>query len=98
MHAEKSLYKFSRSEIKYFRNMDRIKGEMEREDMKRYAYKTGHAEGHAAGHAAGHAEGHAEGRDAEKLEIAKNALAEGIPPETIQKITGLDIQDIMSLT
>ena len=51
MHAEQSLYKLSWSEKRYFRNMDRIKGEMEREDAKRYAMKIGHAEGKAEGEA-----------------------------------------------
>jgi hypothetical protein len=38
-----------------------------------------------------------EGREDEKLEIARNALAEGSTPEFIQKITGLDLEIIQGL-
>jgi predicted transposase/invertase (TIGR01784 family) len=41
-------------------------------------------------------EGLAEGRIARQEEIARNALAEGIPIEIIQKITGLDVDTIKS--
>ena len=39
----------------------------------------------------------AEGRFNEKLEIARNLLAEGSTPEFIQKITGLDMETIENL-
>jgi hypothetical protein len=39
------------------------------------------------------AEGRAEGR----AEVARNALAQGLEPEIVQKITGLDIQTITGL-
>jgi predicted transposase/invertase (TIGR01784 family) len=38
-----------------------------------------------------------EGREERDTEVAKNALAAGLPIETIQKITGLDIETIKSL-
>jgi predicted transposase/invertase (TIGR01784 family) len=45
----------------------------------------------------GHAQGIAEGMDKNKLEVAKNALAKGLPVEMIHEITGLDIETIRSL-
>ena len=38
-----------------------------------------------------------EAREDEKLEIARNLLAEGTTPEFIQKVTGLDIETIRNL-
>lgn len=43
------------------------------------------------------AEGRAEGREEERLDIARNMKAEGISPQLITKLTGLDIQDIETL-
>jgi len=40
---------------------------------------------------------HEEGREDEKIDIARNALAEGLTPEIIQKITGLSEEDIKEL-
>ena len=45
----------------------------------------------------GHEEGIEEGRVNEKIEIARNLLAEGSTPDFIQKITGLDIEAIENL-
>ena len=45
----------------------------------------------------GHEEGIEEGRINEKIEIARNLLAEGSTPDFIQKITGLDIETIKAL-
>jgi len=42
-------------------------------------------------------EGHDDGCEDEKLEIAMNALAEGLVPELVQKITGLDMDTIEGL-
>ena len=42
----------------------------------------------------GIAEGRLEGRTDEKLEIARNLLTEGMTPEFVQKITGLDLETI----
>ena len=41
--------------------------------------------------------GREEGRDEEKIEIARNALAEGATTEFVQKITGLDVETINKL-
>jgi predicted transposase/invertase (TIGR01784 family) len=38
-----------------------------------------------------------EGQAEEKLEIARNLLAEGSTPEFVQKITGLDLETIQGL-
>jgi predicted transposase YdaD len=39
-----------------------------------------------------------EGREERGVEIAKNALAEGLPVKVIQKITGLDMETIKQLS
>jgi len=49
------------------------------------------------GFAEGHAEGHEEGSEESKLTIARNALAEGLTPDIVQKITGLDLETIKNL-
>lgn len=45
----------------------------------------------------GHAEGLEEGIEKEKITIARNCLKESLPVETIQKITGLTIEQINAL-
>jgi len=40
---------------------------------------------------------HEEGREKTQEEIARNALVEGFPLETVQKITDLDIQAIHNI-
>jgi hypothetical protein len=42
-------------------------------------------------------EGRDEGLEKGRKEIARKALAEGIPPNTISKITGLDIRAVKKL-
>jgi len=42
-------------------------------------------------------EGKAEGRAEGKVETARNALAEGLPIDTIRKITGLSPEEIAKL-
>jgi len=44
-----------------------------------------------------HEEALQEGREERNIEIARNALAEGLPIEVIQKITGLDLEAIKQL-
>ena len=39
-------------------------------------------------------EGREEGRTVKSLEIARNLLAEGLPPEFVRKTTGLSAEDI----
>ena len=41
--------------------------------------------------------GHAEGKIEERLEVARNALAEGVSIDLIQRITGLDSETIKNL-
>jgi predicted transposase/invertase (TIGR01784 family) len=55
------------------------------------------AKGHAQGHAEGHAEGHDEGRLEEKIENSRNALAQGLAPEMVYRITGLPLADVIAL-
>ena len=43
------------------------------------------------------AEGREEGRAEYQLEVARNALAKGIPPEIVQEITGLEMEIIKNL-
>jgi predicted transposase/invertase (TIGR01784 family) len=45
----------------------------------------------------GREEGNAEGAERALLSTARNALAKGIPVETVQEITGLDMVVIESL-
>ncbi|MCL2809600.1 MAG: hypothetical protein FWD24_06000 [Treponema sp.] len=42
-------------------------------------------------------ESHAEAFDERNRTIAQNALAEGLTPEIVQKITGLDLETIQGL-
>ena len=63
------------------------------EDFVEAIIESEREEAHAQGHAKGHAQGHVEGR----VEVARNALAEGYSAETIQRITGLDIETIKNL-
>jgi len=46
----------------------------------------------------GRKEGLAEGKKEERIEIARNALAEDATPEFVQKITGLDLETIKGLS
>ena len=49
------------------------------------------------GYDAGKAEGLEEGAKAEKIEIAKNLLKDGIPIEVVSKNTGLSIEELEKL-
>jgi predicted transposase/invertase (TIGR01784 family) len=46
--------------------------------------------------AKGRKEGREEGREQGREEVARNALAKGLPLDTIGEITGLDIEAIKS--
>ena len=74
----------------YYRRMMALSDET---SARNYAIETGLARGYKKGMKKGRAEGHAE----EKLEIARNALAEGASIEFIQKITGLSPEVIEKL-
>jgi len=88
MQAEKVLKRESRSFLKYMREIDAIKNEMERYYMK----KNARAEGLAEGLAEGKAEGHAE-----KLEIARKMKTKGLPLAEIVDITGLSTEAVEHL-
>jgi predicted transposase YdaD len=45
----------------------------------------------------GRVEGRMEGRVEERHEVARNALAKGLPPAVISEITGLDARTISAL-
>lgn len=57
----------------------------------------GRAEGRAEGRSEGRVEGKAEGKAEEKLQIAQNLKALGIDIQTIQKSTGLTVEEINNL-
>jgi predicted transposase/invertase (TIGR01784 family) len=65
--------------------------------LKTEASAEGRAEGHKEGLAEGRTEGLTEGREEEKQTIARNALAEGLTPDFVQKITGLSLDEITKL-
>ena len=56
------------------------------EDAKKVWYEDGMEDGIE--------KGREDGQEEEKLRIARNLMAEGSPPEFVQKITGLDIETI----
>jgi hypothetical protein len=62
--------------------------------IERLLIETGWA---AEWEARGRTEGEARGLEKGRAEVARNALAQGLKPEVVQKITGLDIQTITSL-
>ena len=92
MRAEKSLVKVSRDYEKYIRNMNEIKNSMDRASREERIREKGHAEGKIEGLEIGRFELYEE-----KLQIARNLLAEGSTPEFVQKITGLDLETIEKL-
>ena len=96
MHAEKSVVKISRSYKKFIRELSAIKNEMEAEAWENRIRTEGINEGLTEGREKGLAEGRAEGQR-EKLQIARNLLAEGSTPDFVQKITGLDLETITNL-
>ena len=74
---------------RFHRNLAKVDERMLHEQWKE--------DGMEEGKAIGIAEGLAEGSKKEKLAIARNALAEGYSPESIQKITGLSLDEIAKL-
>jgi predicted transposase/invertase (TIGR01784 family) len=59
--------------------------------------ETARMEGTVEGREQGLAEGRAEGRAEEKMLIARNLLAEGMPPEIVAKVTGLTTEEVLRL-
>ena len=68
------------------------------EDAIAYAREEGLEEGLEVGLEKGREEGKEEGQEVATFAIARNALAEGLPPEFVQKITGLDMETITNLS
>ncbi|MCL2441650.1 MAG: PD-(D/E)XK nuclease family transposase, partial [Treponema sp.] len=84
MRADKEVKKHDRSWLKYMRNVSREKDRIDERYRNIAAYKRGCEEEREKAHQ-------------EKLSIARNALAEGLTPEFIQKITGLSLDEIAKL-
>ena len=68
------------------------------EEIATIRYNEGREEGWEGGLERGREEGWEGGREEEKAIIAMNLLAEGSTPEFVQKITGLDLETIQSLS
>jgi hypothetical protein len=68
-----------------------------KEEAREEGREEGLAEGREEGLEKGREEGLEEGLSKGKLEIARNALTEGLSVEFVQKITGLDIETITNL-
>jgi len=81
MRAEKEVAKLNRSWLKYMRNISNEKDKIDRAYELRRLRK----------------EVIAEVRVEEKIALARNALSEGFSPESIQKITGLSLEEIAKL-
>ena len=81
MRAEKAVTKLSRDEVRYARRVARMKDEYDRAMLYNSVVKQ--IEG--------------EIRKQRDVEIARNALAEGLTPEFVQEITGLDLETIKGL-
>jgi hypothetical protein len=60
-------------------------------------FREGQEEGWEKGHEEGWEKGHEEGWEKGREEIAKNALAQGMSPDTVSLITGLDIVTVKKL-
>ena len=75
----------------------RYKAEVDREAFRIAAHDKGLEEGRAEGRAEGRTEGRAEGVGEGLKKAARGMKAEGIPVETIVKITGLPLEQISSL-
>jgi len=71
--------------------------EVWREDAREDGLEEGRAQGLEQGRAQGREDGLEEGRNERNIQIARNALAEGLSREFIQKITGLDMETIQQL-
>jgi predicted transposase/invertase (TIGR01784 family) len=68
------------------------------DDALAVRFEEGREEGIEEGMEKGMEKGREKGREEGREEIARNALMEGIPTETIQKITGLDMETIRHIT
>jgi predicted transposase/invertase (TIGR01784 family) len=66
--------------------------------MQNASHRKGREEGFAQGREEGISEGLAQGREEGVLATARNALAQGLSAEMVQKITGLSLDTINQLT
>jgi predicted transposase/invertase (TIGR01784 family) len=93
MRADRALRKIERDQEKRARRIFW--------DNQRLVYNSdmdaAKEKGHMEGLQEGRMEGRQEGRMARQEEIARNALAEGLSIEFVQKITGLDLDTINNL-
>jgi len=97
MRAEKSLGKVNRSFLKYLREMDYIKNEMERHSRIEAAHNEGLALGRAEGHTKGRAEGRSEGRSESLEAVARKMKTSGRQLNEIIEFTGLSAERIEAL-
>ena len=76
---------------------DKFRTEYNVELVRRKEINSARLDGYDDGYDAGKAEGLEEGAKAEKIEIAKNLLKDGIPIEVVSKNTGLSIEELEKL-
>ena len=94
---------FKAAEVAKFTKEERMKYE---ESLKQYrdlnnviatSFEEGEAKGRIEGEAKGRIEGEAKGRTEGKIEVALNALKEGLPVNLIADLTGLSATEIENL-
>jgi predicted transposase YdaD len=75
------------------------KEEMEalREEAWEYGLEEGLEQGREQGREQGLEQGREQGLEQGIMTVARNALAQGFPVETVQKITGLDMEVIETM-
>jgi len=83
--ASEVLLTISRDEAERFRLMSELKHELDVQSKLAYAKQQGEKQGLRRG------------IKKSRIEIARNALAKGVPIEIIQNITGLDIETIRDI-
>ena len=95
-HKDSFWQRFFRAcEIAAFDEKKRAQYEQDMYDERRFQGQL--AASYKNGLEAGIAEGRAEGREAERLEMARKMLAEGIPVDVVVKCSGLSAEEISSL-
>jgi predicted transposase/invertase (TIGR01784 family) len=87
--ASEVLINITKDEVEQAWLRSREKYELDTQSNLTYAREKGMQEGKQ--------EGMKEGEQKSKTNIARNALAEGLPVDVIQKITGLDMETIMNI-
>ncbi len=88
------IARFTPSE--YHEYEDSLKAYRDLKNSLDTALMQGEEKGRAEGLEEGLAKGRAEGRAEERMKLAKSMLAQGIPVETVMKITELDADEIIS--